>query len=366
MKTFLKYTLLTLLWAGVAAYIVYAAMTAQKGRVARKVARVRIEVVDSTSRGYLVSSSRVREWISRSGITTIGTAVDAVDLVGLEQLIARNGFVDRVDAYVAYEGTLHIGISQRKPSLRLSIDGFDAYVTPEGYVFAVPLASSLYVPVVTGSYRPPFAASYTGSVRAYVDGRRREIDAVITQLEKEKYPVYKRERKNDEDLLKLRRMRVKRHWWRLERSAEFDKRVDELREHKVRQRRACRYRAQVIQQEIDAISARQQAERAKQKKLEKSYEDFMKLLTFVKQVEDDDFWRSEVVQIVARSTPSGALEVELVPRSGDHRILFGRIEQVDLKLEKLLRFYRSGLTSIGWDVYRIIDIRYKDQIVCKR
>jgi hypothetical protein len=100
--------------------------------------------------------------------------------------------------------------------------------------------------------------------------------------------------------------------------------------------------------------------------LEKSYEDFMKLLTFVESVENDDFWRSEVVQIAAHTTPSGALEVELTPRSGRFTILFGRLEEVERKFGKLERFYRRGLPSIGWNEYRTIDIRYNDQVVCKK
>ena len=67
-----------------------------------------------------------------------------------------------------------------------------------------------------------------------------------------------------------------------------------------------------------------------------------------------------------RQMNAGELEVELVPRSGRHTILFGRIEQVERKFDKLLRFYRNGLQNIGWDAYRTIDIRYKDQVVCKK
>ena len=158
----------------------------------------------------------------------------------------------------------------------------------------------------------------------------------------------------------------KRQWWRLEGSREFDARVDALREKKAGLRRTYRYRAGVIREEIERIAGLQEAERRKQKKLEKSYEDFMKLLTFVETVEDDDFWRSEVVQITAKTTPSGALEVELTPRSGRFAVLFGRLEDVERKFDKLLRFYRSGLSSIGWSEYRTIDIRYNDQVVCKK
>ena len=72
-----------------------------------------------------------------------------------------------------------------------------------------------------------------------------------------------------------------------------------------------------------------------------------------------------MVQIIARTTPSGALEVDLIPRSGRHVIRFGRLERTEEKLDKLLRFYRKGLSEIGWNVYRIIDIRYTDQVVCR-
>ena len=343
MRKYLRYALLTLLWGAVAAYVVYAGTAAGRLRAGKKVGRVEIEVVDSSSQGHLVSAAMVRQWISHAGIKTLGTAVDAVDLTGIERLIARNGFVDKTVAYVSYGGTLHIEISQRKPLVRLLTDGMNAYVTAEGYVFAAPRASSLYVPVVTG-----------------------EIDERIAELEREKYPLYRREMENDRNISALRRMRIKRQWWRLEGSREFDARVDALREKKAGLRRTYRYRAGVICEEIERIAGLQEAERRKQKKLEKSYEDFMKLLTFVETVEDDDFWRSEVVQITAKTTPSGALEVELTPRSGRFAVLFGRLEDVERKFDKLLRFYRSGLSSIGWSEYRTIDIRYNDQVVCKK
>jgi hypothetical protein len=366
LKKILRYALLTLLWVAVAAYIIYAGTTAHSLRAEKKVSRVEIEVVDSSAQGHLVSGPIVREWISKSGIHTTGTRVDDMQLTQIEELIARNGFVSGVNAYVSYAGVLHIDISQRKPLVRLLTDGVDSYVTPDGYVFAAPRASSLYVPVVTGSYRLPFPASYAGQVRAHIDAERAKIDERISELEQEKYPLYKRELQNDRNIYALRRMRIKQQWWRLESSREFDVRVDALREHKAQLRRKYRYEARLIQEGIDRISQRQEAERVRQKKLEKSYEDFMKLLTFVKFVEDDSFWRSEVVQIVAHTAPSGALEVELIARSGPQRVVFGRIERVEDKFDKLLRFYRKGLTRIGWEEYKTIDIRYNDQVVCKK
>ena len=136
MNRYLRYALLALLWSAVAAYILYAGTTAQRLRAARTVCKVEIEVVDSSSMGYLVSGRMVRGWIAQSGIKTKGTAVDKVPLTQIEEMIARNGFVERVDAYVSYDGVLHVDISQRRPLVRLLVNGVDSYVTAEGYVFA--------------------------------------------------------------------------------------------------------------------------------------------------------------------------------------------------------------------------------------
>ena len=54
MNRYLRYALLALLWSAVAAYILYAGTTAQRLRAARTVCKVEIEVVDSSSMGYLV------------------------------------------------------------------------------------------------------------------------------------------------------------------------------------------------------------------------------------------------------------------------------------------------------------------------
>ena len=91
-----------------------------------------------------------------------------------------------------------------------------------------------------------------------------------------------------------------------------------------------------------------------------------KLINFVKYIENDSFWRAEIVQIVASTMSSGDLELELIPRTGRHTVLFGQVDDVEEKLDKLLAFYQKGLTNIGWDEFRTISIKYKGQVVCTR
>ncbi len=364
MRNVLRYGLLFLLWSGVAAYVLYAACIAGAARRARRISGIEVEVTDSTARGNLVTTATVRGWIDRSGIPTLGAPASEVDLQALERLIARNGFVARADAHIAYTGELHIAVSQRKPLVRLLVDGYDLYVTAGGYVFPAPRASAVYVPVVTGSYRPPFAADCDGLLDESLRSELARSRERIAGMEREKYPFFRREQRNDEHIRALRRMYARKGWF--EPDERFAARVAELRRRKAELRRSYRYEAQCIEAGIETITKRQEAERARQKNLEKSYEDFRKLLTFVEQLGEDDFWQAEIVQIVASTAPSGALEVDLIPRSGDFVVRLGRLEQVEQKLDRLAVFYRQGLPRVGWDAYRSIDVRFDGQVVCSK
>lgn len=68
MPKYLKYTLLALLWGGVAAYLLYAGGKVRRHRAEQPVTRIEVEVVDSTSQLRLVSEATVRGWLARSGI----------------------------------------------------------------------------------------------------------------------------------------------------------------------------------------------------------------------------------------------------------------------------------------------------------
>ncbi len=365
MKPLLKYTLFALLWGAVALYVIRAARRACDQRRQLRIERIVIEVTDSSSQGQLVTAGEVRRWLRQERLQVTGTAADTLDLTRIEQVIARNGFVERVAAFTTGRGEVHIAIRQRKPLLRLLTEGENAYVTAEGFVFARPQASSLYVPVVTGSYRPPFPAGYAGEARRWMESERQRIEAEIAQLELERIPVYNTRRDNQREYREVRNRRVKWWWKYLEDEEEYQTRINRMKADRAEALRRYRYRMRCRRQELEAIDAKVAGKRAEQKKLEKNYEDFVKLLTFVKSIEADDFWSAEVVQIVARTAPSGAIEVDLVPRSGRHIVRFGRLERIDEKFDKLMRFYRTGLSRIGWETWRVIDIRYKDQVVCR-
>lgn len=360
----IKIATLIFLWCFVVGFVVLFSSRAKHHRSTTKVCSVSVAITDSMLNESLVTSEGVRRWIAQSKVPTLGQPIDAVDLASIEQAIRRNGFVERASAYVTYDGVLHISVSQRRPMLRLLVDGFDSYVTADGYIFSAPRQASVYAPVITGEYRPPLPTKYVGSVWDYISQQIAESEQRILELQHEKVPLFKEDKHIDELVRDVRRMRTSKGIF--ESYDNFDRRVAELRAHKADLRKKYRYMARENDKKIELITLKQQAEQDKQKKLMKRYEDFLKLINFVKYIEEDSFWSAEIVQIVATSMSSGDIRLELVPRSGRHIVQFGTLENAEAKLDKLLAFYNKGLKNIGWDVYRTISVEYEGQVVCTK
>ena len=51
---------------------------------------------------------------------------------------------------------------------------------------------------------------------------------------------------------------------------------------------------------------------------------------------------------------------------GNHKIVFGGVENLESKFEKLMFFYKKGLNKTGWNEYSEINLKYKDQVVCTK
>ncbi len=73
-------------------------------------------------------------------------------------------------------------------------------------------------------------------------------------------------------------------------------------------------------------------------------------------------WKAQVDQIFVNE--SG--EFELIPRVGDHRIIFGDTTRMAQKFRKLEIFYREGLAFTGWNRYDTLNLKFYNQIVCTK
>ena len=79
-------------------------------------------------------------------------------------------------------------------------------------------------------------------------------------------------------------------------------------------------------------------------------------------VRDDDFWSAQIDQIYVDKDN----EIDLIPRAGNHLIHIGTAENFEGKLKNLRAFYEKVLPVTGWNKYSLINLEFRDQIVCKR
>ncbi len=364
MKKWARYTLFTLIWAAVVAYLIFAMVSVRTYRKSLRVSKVNIEVVDSSATTNLVTRSMVEGWIKQSRIATVGEAVDSLRLVELESFIKGNGFVDQVKCYTNYDGELSIEISQLRPVLRILLDSFNSYITEDGFVFARPPASSRYTQVVTGNYSPLFRAGFSGNIEEIYNAQNEELEAEINRIEvKNVYPLYA-ERNEIRAKLKVVNSRYTNRRMG-ESRAECEIRVEELRQRNARERAQYMSEIYAVEAKIERERKKQRVFENKQKKLQKKHQDFINLITFVNVVDNDKFWSSEIVQIVASESTNGDLWLELVPRSGDHSIIFGHLENIEAKLDNARTFYEEVLPNVGWQKFKSINLEYDNQVVCK-
>ncbi len=217
--------------------------------------------------------------------------------------------------------------------------------------------------MVTGDYRPLFTPRYSGYSSDIVRDSIAAIERRIDELEREKIPFYRALQQNARSRKQLSAQRAHKGWFTSD--EEYAVRREQVELYKAQRREELAAEAKRLQTDIDGLSRNQEAEGKRQKKLKKIEEDFSKLCNFVDIIRRDDFWSSEIVQIVAHGGGDKALELEIIPRSGRYTILLGRADDIERKLADLDAFYRNALSNVGWDRYRSINVKYKGQIVCR-
>lgn len=372
-----------------------------------------INIVDSTSNGNLITTQMINQILAHDKIKIKGVRARDIPLSRIERVISNNGFVSDVDVYQTYLGELHIDIHQRCAVARILLNGYNCYISSDGYIFSAPPTTALYTPVITGSFKPHFPANFVGHIDDYTSAKIDELELEIERIEREKYPILQRERENNEDKREVRRRFINRSIF--EDEDDFDKRVVALREENRKKRELYAYRQKVIEKELQSIRARQDAVRERQKKLQKSCDDIHNLITFVEMTSEDRFWCSEIVQIMLDEGIDDQLRISVAVRSGDFKVRLGTLldrddylpaepqsqsatalrsmipnsttsrrtrevsarkerrrqqqlvqSSIKNKLNRLEEFYKEALPRVGWDRYSEINIEFENQVVCKR
>lgn len=56
----------------------------------------------------------------------------------------------------------------------------------------------------------------------------------------------------------------------------------------------------------------------------------------------------------------------LIPKVGNQKIILGDLEAIDDKIFRLKTFYTEAISRLGWNKYKTINLKFKNQVVCKK
>lgn len=83
------------------------------------------------------------------------------------------------------------------------------------------------------------------------------------------------------------------------------------------------------------------------------------ILEISKKIISDDFLNAQFEQLYVDNYS----DIILIPRVGKHSIVVGNAENLDEKFQNLRVFYDKALNTLGWDKYKIVNLKYKGQVV---
>lgn len=93
-----------------------------------------------------------------------------------------------------------------------------------------------------------------------------------------------------------------------------------------------------------------------------SHQNLYRAFHVVQKAMADSFLVAQVSQLYLNSNN----EIEITPAFGNQLIMFGDTTKTSEKFEKLKAFYTQGISRAGWDTYRVINLKYENQIICTK
>jgi cell division protein FtsQ len=87
--------------------------------------------------------------------------------------------------------------------------------------------------------------------------------------------------------------------------------------------------------------------------------DLLKMAEFVNK---NEFWRAQIEQVFVQANG----QLLLLPQVGDYIIEFGTPDDYELKFRNLKAVYQQGFKNLGWNKYKIISVKYRNQVVCTK
>lgn len=89
---------------------------------------------------------------------------------------------------------------------------------------------------------------------------------------------------------------------------------------------------------------------------------YSKAFNIILAIQKDPFMYALTEQIVVDENK----DISIIPKLGNHKIILGNAEDLEEKFKKLEIFYKQGMPPEGWNIYKEINLKFKDQIVAKK
>lgn len=342
--------------------VICAEVLKREHRSTQLVTGLKVEITEGAN-SPLADEESIERWIRDAELLEPNITLEKLDIAAIERRAAQHNAVAEANAYVDYNGNAVLDVALREPIARLRADGYDLYITEDGYLLPTVADRTAAVPVITGNYKPLFRPGYSGYAKSVVADSLASLDRVIAELEDAKLPIYRQLDENDKRLREALSESVRKGVFMSD--GEYKILLNALEARKVVAREQHTATKRKLDAEIAALAAQQDEARLKQSSVKLAGEDFDSLLGFLKRIDGSNFWHAEVVQILLSGGGDRRMELKFVPRSGNFVVDLGAPSGYDTKLSNLYRFYNKGLDNVGWDKYSSISLRYEGQVVCR-
>ncbi len=186
-----KLILISLLFIGLIAYVVYAMITMSKPDPQARCTDVQLVVKKNPSARF-IDEKQVETILRNAGLYPKGELLSTVDTKKIEELIRSNDFIEKVECYKTSSNKLCINIEQRTPVVYILPNGRDGYfVDAKGKV----LAKNNYVAnliTMTGDIDQNFATTSLVELARFIeddDFWNSQIEQVYVTRDKHRKPL---------------------------------------------------------------------------------------------------------------------------------------------------------------------------------
>jgi len=84
-------------------------------------------------------------------------------------------------------------------------------------------------------------------------------------------------------------------------------------------------------------------------------------LNLIQFIDNDKFWKAQIAQL----TIDAYGDITMLAQVGNQVIRFGTPDDMEKKFIRLSVFYRKIVPVKGWNAYKTVNVKYKDQIICE-